>query len=57
MITTLINSQYMKLKFTSVIKSVLAKVMPCFEIQNWNYLTYNYKNMRVETADTVSLLL
>ena len=32
----------MKLKFTTVIKLVLAKVIPCFEIRNQNYLTIIY---------------
>ena len=32
----------MKLKFTTVIKLVLAKVIQCFEILNWNYLTFVY---------------
>ena len=32
----------MKLKFATVIKLVLAKVIPYFEIRNQNYLTQEY---------------
>jgi len=40
LMTTLIYSQYMKLKFTTVITLVLSNVILYSEVQNQNYLTH-----------------